>query len=87
MQSPKRIYQNLAVLLAEGQFPGSAAPAVAEAQELVSRILQEIDRSEEASREQSSGSVVGNETESDRVVSGEVPRPSRKGRKGRSQPA
>lgn len=87
MQSPRIIYQNILILLSDGQFPGSAAPAIAEAQEAIRHILQEIIKREDEAGSQQSGSVVGDAQGADRVVGGEVPDPKRKGRRGRSKPA
>lgn len=39
----KRVYQNIAALLANGTYPGNAAEALAEAQHFVANILAKLD--------------------------------------------
>jgi hypothetical protein len=38
----RRIYQNISTLLAEGQFPGKCAPAIAESLDFISKLLNEM---------------------------------------------
>lgn len=37
-----RVYENVQFLLREGQFPGGAAPAVAEAQSLIAGVVEQL---------------------------------------------
>lgn len=37
-----RVYENIQILLHEGQFPGRAAPAIAEAQKLIFEVVEQI---------------------------------------------
>jgi hypothetical protein len=85
LSRPKRIYNNIAVLLAEGSFQGAAAPAVAEAAEFIASIIKEI-ASEEA-RRQEAGHSVGDAQDAAGVASSEVPPAKRKGRPRGSKPA
>jgi len=72
MSDPKRIFDNIAVLLSEGQFPGKFAAVVQEALEFSRAMSTKIERDINGQAGSSAGNGSGTETDTAGVVSGEV---------------
>jgi hypothetical protein len=82
----KRIYENISILLSTGQFPGSAAEAVLEAQSFVSKFIQEIEASNGQAGSET-GSSVQPEENASRVGSDAVGSGRKQGRKPKAKRA
>jgi hypothetical protein len=75
-----RIHSNIATLLAQGQFPGSAAPALAEAQSFVAAVLADLEKQSGKAAEGTRSSVRDGSDPSG-MVGGGIPNRGKQGRR------
>jgi hypothetical protein len=75
VSDPKRIFDNISVLLAEGQFPGKFASVVQEAIEFATAMSARIERDSNGEARDSAGTGSGTAADPAGVVSGEVVSP------------